>query len=188
MVICSLFTRFMFRKREHAPFVTSLLEEVQERGTIFLTPFQPGRPLGRQHLEQAHSQVIKGGNMSGKFLIMPNHQIIKFSWQWEFTKANLWRKIFQIKHWKVIIMSSVASCSKDLKISILHRYFNVTSAWTFPLKQRSFWYGWLKSADLSTSRKPKPWDLKNWLEKTLRFRPQTLSISTSGRHVQIFVF
>lgn len=49
----------MFRKREHALFVTSLLEEVQERGTIFLTPFQPGRPLGRQHLEQAHSQDLE---------------------------------------------------------------------------------------------------------------------------------
>ena len=89
MVICSLFTSFMFRKREHALLVTSLLEEVQEKETIFLTPFQPGRPLGRQHLEQAHSQVIKGGNMSGKFLIMPNHHQIQLTGRVHKSKINL---------------------------------------------------------------------------------------------------
>ena len=128
MVICSLFTSFMFRKREHALLVTSLLEEVQEKETIFLTPFQPGRPLGRQHLEQAHSQVIKGGNMSGKFLIMPNHHQIQLTGRVHKSKSMRKNLKFQIKHWKVIIMSSVASCSKDLKKRILHRYFNVTSA------------------------------------------------------------
>lgn len=58
------------------PFLCSccvVLEE--EREAIFLTPFQLGIPTSPLYLVKAHSQVIKGGNTSGKFLIMPHHQL-----------------------------------------------------------------------------------------------------------------
>ena len=108
----------MLRKREHALFVILLLEDVQERGAIFLTPFQEGIPLSPPHLEQAPSQVIKGGDMSGKFLIMPHHQI-ELTVRVQKSKSMKRNLKFQIKLSKVIIMSSVASYSKDFKKSIL---------------------------------------------------------------------
>ena len=62
--------------------------------------------------------------MSGKFLIMPHHQI-QLTVRVQKSKSMKRNLKFQIKLWKVIIMSSVASCSKDFKKSILHRYFDV---------------------------------------------------------------
>ena len=109
------------------PFLCSccvVFEEVQERGAIFLTPFQLGIPTSPLYLVQAHSQVIKGGNTSGKFLIMPHHQF-QLIVRVQKSKSMKRNVKFQIKLWKVIMRSSVASHSKDLKKSILHSYFKL---------------------------------------------------------------
>lgn len=107
------------------PFLCSccvVLDEVQEGGAIFLTPFQLGIPT--LHLVQAHCQVIKGGNTSGKFLIMPHHQF-QLIVRVQKSKSMKRNVKFQIKLWKVIMRSSVASHTKDLKKSILHSYFKL---------------------------------------------------------------